>query len=87
MLSWHVTFDEHSLLKSTVSQQVERMKTKDILQRVKVDATPPSPIASISFRISPDVTMGGDHVADLDAENINKNVKLFAVIETKMNSQ
>ena len=66
---------------------MERTETKEVSQRVKVDATPPSPVASVSFRISPDVTMGGDHVADLDAENINKNVELFAVIETKMNSR
>ena len=30
VLSQHVTFDETSLLKSTVSQKVERMKTKDL---------------------------------------------------------
>ena len=41
MLSEYVTFDETSLLKSTVSQQVERTKTKDVSQRVEVDATPP----------------------------------------------
>ena len=39
VLSKYVTFDETSLL-STVSQQVERTKTKDVLQRVEVDATP-----------------------------------------------
>ena len=32
VLSQHVTFDETLLLKSTVSQQVERMKTKDVSQ-------------------------------------------------------
>ena len=31
VLSQHVTFDETSLLKYTVSQQVEKTKTKDIL--------------------------------------------------------
>ena len=30
VLSKHVTFDRTSLLKSTISQQVERMKTKDV---------------------------------------------------------
>jgi len=30
VLSIYVTFDEASLLKSTISQQVERMKTKDV---------------------------------------------------------
>ena len=33
VLSQHVTFDETLLLKSTVSQQVERLKTKDVSQR------------------------------------------------------
>ena len=37
VLSKHVTFDETSLLKSTISQQVERLKTKDVSQRVEVD--------------------------------------------------
>ena len=48
------------MLKSTVSQQVERMKTKDVSQRVEVDATPPSPVGSVSVKISPDVTPRGD---------------------------
>ena len=30
MLSKHVTFDKTSLLKSIISQQVERLKTKDV---------------------------------------------------------
>ena len=48
VLSKHVTFDETSLLKSTISQQVERLKTKDVSQRVVVQATPPHPIGSVS---------------------------------------
>ena len=40
-LSQHVTFDETSLLKSAISQWMERLKTKDVSQRVEVDATPP----------------------------------------------
>jgi len=63
MLSKHVTFDENSLLKSTVSQQVERTKTKNVSQRVEIDTTPPSPVGSVSVRTSPDVTLGGDHVS------------------------
>ena len=47
VLSKHVTFDETSLLKSTISQQVERLKTKDVSQWVKVNATPPSPVGSV----------------------------------------
>ena len=50
-------FDETSLLKSTISQQVERLKTKDILQRVEVDATPSSLVGSASVRISLDMTL------------------------------
>jgi len=55
MLSRYVTFDEASLLKSTVSQQVERMKSKDVPYRVEVDATPPSLLDSVSVRISPEI--------------------------------
>ena len=32
------------------------------------DATPSSPDRSISFMITPEVTQGGDHVADEDAD-------------------
>jgi len=56
VLSKHVTFDETSLLKSTFSQQVERLKTKNVSQRVEVDATPPPSICSVSVRTSLDVT-------------------------------
>ena len=86
VLSQHVIFDETSLLKSTISQQVERLKIKDVSQRVEVDATPPPPICSV--RSSPDVTPGGDHVASFDAEqveDIDENVELFVVIGTKIN--
>ena len=48
VLSQHVIFDETSLLKSTISQQVERLKTKDVSQWVEVDATPP-PVGSVSI--------------------------------------
>ena len=44
---------------------------------MEVDATPPSPVGSVSVKISPDVTPGGDHVAALDVEqveNIDENV-------------
>ena len=44
MVSRHVTFEETSVLKSTVSQQVERTETNEVSQRVEVDATPPSPV-------------------------------------------
>ena len=77
VMSQHVTFDETLVLKSTVSQQVERTKTKEVSQRVEIDATPPSPVGSVSVKTSPDVTPGGDHVAALDVEqveNIDENV-------------
>jgi len=63
VLSRHITFDKTSVLKSTVSQQVERMETKEVSQRVEVDATPPSPDGLVSVKTSPDVTPGRDHVA------------------------
>ena len=90
VLSQHVTFDETSLLKSTVSQQVEGTKTKDVSQRVEVDDTPPPPVGSVLVRTSLDVTPSGDHVASFDAEqieDINENVKLFVTIGTKINPQ
>jgi len=90
VLSKHVTFDETSLLKSTISQQVERTKTKDLSQQVEVDATPPPPVGSVSVRTSLNVTPDGDHVANFDAEqveDIDKNVKLFAAIGTKIKSR
>ena len=86
VLSKFVTFDETSLLKSIIFQQVERMKTKDVSQRVEVDATPPSPVDSVLVRTSPDVTPGGD-VASFNAEqveDIDENVELFAAIGTKI---
>ena len=62
MLSKHVKIDETSLLKSTISQQVKRLKTKDVSQRVEVDATPPPPVGSVSVRISPNMTVGRDRI-------------------------
>ena len=83
MLRRHVTFVETSVLNSTVSQQVERTKTKKVSQGVEVDTTPPSSVGSVSVKTSPDVTPGGDHVARIDTEqveDINENVELFAAI-------
>jgi len=88
VLSEHVTFDETSLLKSTISQQVERLKTKDVSQRVEVDATPPPPVGSVSVRTLLDVTPGRDHMTSFEAEqieDIDENVELFAGIGTKIN--
>ena len=77
-MSKNVTFDETSLLKSNISQQVERLKIKDVSQRVEVDATSPPPVGSTSVRTSPDVTPSGDHIASFDAEqveDIDENAK------------
>jgi len=87
VLSKHVTFDETSLLKSIISQQVERLKTKDVSQRVEVDATPPPLVVSVSVRISSDVTPGEDHIGSFDVEqfkDIDENIELFAAIRTKI---
>ena len=59
------------------------MKTKYVSQCVEVDATPPSPVASVLFEISLDMTTGGNHVADLDAEGVDDDVELFAAIGTR----
>ena len=53
-------FDETLLLNSIIYQQVERLKTNDVSQRVEVDATLPSLVSAISVEISPDVTPSGD---------------------------
>ena len=89
VLSRHVTF-ETSVLKSTVSQQVERTETKEVSQQVEVVATPPSPVGSVSVKTSLDVTPSGDHVTRVNAEqveDINENVELFAAIGTKIKSR
>ena len=41
---------------------------QDVSQRIEVDATLPLPVGSISVKISPVVTLGGDRVAALDVE-------------------
>ena len=42
---------------------MERLKTKDVMQRVEVDATLPPPVGSVSVMTSLDVTSGGGHIA------------------------
>jgi len=87
MLSRHVTFGETSVLKSTVSQQVERTETKEVSQRVEVDATLSSPVGSALEKTSPNVTPGGDHETKVDAEHVEdiaEDVELFAAIGTKI---
>ena len=75
------------MLKSIVSQQVERTKTKEGSQRVEVDATPSSPVGSALEETSLDVTPGGDHEAKDDAEQVEdiaQDVELFAAIGAKV---
>ena len=57
---------------------------------MEVDATPPSPVGSVSVKTSPDVTPGGDQVVRVDTEqveDIDENVELFAAIGTKVKSR
>ena len=66
---------------------MERTDTKEVSQRVEVDATPLSLIGSVSVKTSPDVTPGGDHVARVDAEQVEdivEDVELFVAIGTKV---
>ena len=86
VLSRFVTFDEPSMLRPN-SQQVEGMKTKEVSQQVEDDATPRSLVDSISVEIVLDVTLGGDHVAILDAKHVEEKVDLIAVRRTKKNQQ
>jgi len=69
VLSQHVTFDETSMLKSTLSAGRED-KDQGSIDRMEVDATPPSSVGSVSVRNSPDVTPDGDHVASFDADQV-----------------
>jgi len=55
---------------------------------VEVDATPQSPVGSVSVRTSPDVTPSRDHIASFYAkqvEDVDENVELFAVIRININ--
>ena len=54
---------------------------------MEVDATLPSLVGSISVKTSLDVTPGEDHIARVDAEqveDIDESVELFAAIGTKV---
>ena len=50
ILSRDVTFDESSMLKTLISQQVESGYTSEISQRVESDASPPFLDSFVSFR-------------------------------------
>ena len=58
--SRHVTLDEASIVKPTVSRQVEMRKTKVVSQRMEVDATPHCLVDSILSEIPSVVIPGGD---------------------------
>ena len=70
--SRHVILDEASMVKPIVSQQEETMKIKLLSQRV--DATPRCPVGLVLPGISSVVTLGGDQVADMDTEHVEKVV-------------
>ena len=69
VLNRDVTFDEASILKPTISQQVEIEKTKGISQQVKSDDTSPFLEISVSLKIIPTVTQDSDHVTDQDTDD------------------
>jgi len=69
ILSRDMTFDEASMMKPVDSQQVESKKTEGISRHLESDATSPSLERSISFKIIPMVTQGGDHVADQNTDD------------------
>jgi len=48
------------------------MKTNAVSQRVEDDATPYSPVGSVSFGISSNVTPGGDHAVGWDVKHVEK---------------
>jgi len=50
------------------------MKTKsEVSQRVEVDGTPHCPVGSVLSEIPLVVTPGGDRVADIDTEHVEKD--------------
>ena len=69
ILNRDVIFDEASMLKPTISQQVEIEKIKELLQQVESDATLPSLEKSVSLEIILKVTQGSDQVAEQDADD------------------
>jgi len=59
-------------VKPTVSRRVEIGKTKGVSQWVESDATPHYLVGSVSSRIPSVVAPGGDRVADMDSEHVEK---------------
>jgi len=56
ILSRDVIFDEASMLKPTISRQVEIVKAKEVSQQVENNVNPSSLESSVSLRIMPKVT-------------------------------
>ena len=56
-------------MKSTIAQQVEIEKTKEVSQQVESDATSPSLERPASSEIIPTVTQGSDQISEQDAED------------------
>ena len=56
------------MVNPTDPQQVESEKTSKISQQVESDATITPPDTTVSFEITPEVTQGGDQVADENAD-------------------
>ena len=57
------------MLESTISQQVEIERTKEVSQQVESDTTLPSLKRLVSLEIIPKVTHGSDQVAEQDADD------------------
>ena len=87
VLRMYVTFDEASMLRPN-SQHMKSMKIKAVLQRVDNYAIPSSLIGSTSFGISQYATLSVDHVAVLDAKQVEeKIIYMIAARRTKKNPQ
>jgi len=69
IFSRDITFDETSMLKPKITQQVKIVKTKEVSQQVENDANPPSLESSVSLRIMSKVTQGNYQVAEVDADD------------------
>ena len=93
VLSRDVTFDETSMLKPIISQQVKIEKIKRISQQIESDASSTSLERSVSLEIIPTVTQGSDHVADQDTDDDEDQGQVMgdvhesiAIRKTKRNS-
>jgi len=66
---------------------VEKIKSKsEVSKQVEIDATPHCPVGSISSGIPSVMTLGGDRVADMNTEHVEKDDSDAARV-TKENPQ